>query len=164
VRLLAVAVATTALLSATHARTQSVPPAAQSPLTIYFLHVGESDKPLSPFVLAAEAPSASDLARLLPEPLWRYASVFVLRAEDLLQVERFLRAAQPAQPPSHGQQAGAYGTFRVTLQHAEKQEQLVFPAGQSQVLFQTLFTHIAPSYPNWQAYLRNLLHRLGIHP
>jgi hypothetical protein len=132
-------------------------------LTIYFLHVGESDKPLSPFVLAAEEPSTAELARLLPEPLWRYASVFVLQAADLLRVEHFIRTAQAAPPPSHGQQAGAYGTFRVTLLHAEKQEQLVFPAGQSQVLFQNLFTHIAPTYPRWQAYLRNLLHRLGIH-
>jgi hypothetical protein len=44
------------------------------PQAIYILHIGESDKPLWPFVLAVKKPQAADLANMFQEPFWRHAN------------------------------------------------------------------------------------------
>jgi hypothetical protein len=161
-RLLAVVLATGILSAAAQV---SAPPAGVSaqPLpTIYFLHVGESDKPLWPFVLSATPPDSTTLARFLPEPLWRQAGLFVLSADAVQHVEAMIRTHQtpglsPADRPPE-----AYGSFRVTLVSQERQEHLLLRPEQAKSLLQEIFTHIAPPYPPLQLYLKTLLHRLGI--
>ena len=72
---------------------QRTPPAL--PLrAIYILHLGESDKPLWPFVLALEEPQPSDVARILQEPFWRHADIFVVPARMLEDVARIVRDDQ----------------------------------------------------------------------
>ncbi len=139
---------------------QRTPPAL--PLrAIYILHLGESDKPLWPFVLALEEPQPSDVARILQEPFWRHADIFVVPARMLEDVARIVRDDR-AEDQSNDPMPHTFGSFQMTLVTAQTHNRVVMAPDQSKQFFRDLLIQIDPSQATLRSYVRNLLLRLGV--
>jgi hypothetical protein len=160
--MLAVVLATGILTAVSQVGAPQAGASAPPSPTIYFVHVGESDKPLWPVVLSTTPPDATALARFLPEPLWRQAGLFILSVDDVQRVEAMLRPYQTADVSPADRTPAAYGSFRVTLVSQERQEHLLLRPEQAKSLLQEIFTRIAPTYPPFQSALKTLLQRLGV--
>jgi hypothetical protein len=131
------------------------------PQAIYILHIGESDKPLWPFVLAVKKPQAADLANMFQEPFWRHANVFVVPTQTLEDAARIMQNGF-VEAPSDDPTLQAFGSFQVTLVTAQSRKHMVMTPEQSKQCFRHLLMHTDPSQATLRAYVQTLLQRLGV--
>jgi hypothetical protein len=63
---------------------------------VYLEHLGDSDKPIYPLVIALKRPNDKELRCAVPN-LWMSAEVFAVSAEELEQAVKLVRQRKPSQ-------------------------------------------------------------------
>lgn len=61
---------------------------------VYLEHIGDEDKPIYPIVIATSKPSEQELDCGIVGGEWRSAGVFLVREEELAQVNRLLKGSK----------------------------------------------------------------------
>jgi hypothetical protein len=63
---------------------------------VYLEHIGDEDKPIYPIVIAASRPTEQELGCAMIGREWRSAGVFLVREEELAQVNKLLKGSKPS--------------------------------------------------------------------
>lgn len=162
-RLGAVAVVAVALIGCddrvTSMSNGSSSPRAQT-MALYLEHVGESNKPIPPFVLCLDRPKEGWLRGRLGEPAWRYANIHpttvpLLHAAEAIVIEQ--------QPQVNDDGIGRHLSFQVTIVRGSPNETTTIRLDpqRSLAVFSALSELIPQAEVALQLDLRALIVRFG---
>jgi hypothetical protein len=129
---------------------------------MYFLHIGESNKPLWPFVLCLKEPESAEVAEILEEPLRRYVEIFIVPENDIEAIEKIIQNSLTESKKSVETTRHSYGSFQVTMVGHRSKNSVLLNPDQSILIFRAIFKQTSPSQKKLRFYLSNLLQRLGI--
>lgn len=132
--------------------------AAQTP-AIYFQHEGDSDKPISPLVIAAEKPSDKELAEILGSEEWEVSLFFAVSSADLEKIKTVLKPHITSKDPE--KPGYEFGTFKVTLVESGSSKSKIFPCTEFKKILGILHPIISEDYESLKEYFETLKRRLN---
>jgi hypothetical protein len=132
--------------------------AAKTP-AIYFQHEGDSDKPISPMVIAVEEPDEKELTEILGPDDWELRLFFAVSAKDL---EKIIKVLQPYLTTKTEKESGyKFGTFEITLVESGSTQSKIFSRPEFKKILEILYPLISEDYESLREYFETLKKRLN---
>lgn len=130
---------------------------AQTP-ALYFQHVGESDKPISPIVIAVTEPSQNELIEIFGSDEWEFSLFFAVSAKDFQKLSKVLEPYLKRQ--TEGRSAFPFGSFKVTLVMDNSSQSIILPPSEFKKLLNEIYPLIVADYKSLKDYFDTLRKRL----